>query len=200
MRHVRGSNKQEKNRLMMKASAKQPLKEKYPPLNISEVAEGMFACRSNACELIKESDILSTAGHFARAYALLHTACEELAKFSILELGGRRVFIGNPPIWKRFWQRFRSHDSKIAQLNVQLILLMLESGEAADPDLLKSAETLFGGGLVIRNAALYADLGPGESFRSPSDIDFSIPIPILHKISELALAAADRRGVFGPRC
>jgi AbiV family abortive infection protein len=152
----------------------------------------MAACRSNALELIGESGLLSSSGHFARAYALLHTACEELAKFSILELGGRRLAQGNPPLWKRFWQRFRSHDSKTAQL--QLLYLMVESVDVVDPHLGKAAEALFNCGLSIRNSALYVDVGPDGKFRKPSDIDFRIPLPVLRAAAKLALDAADRRG------
>ena len=154
----------------------------------------MDACRSNARELLDESGVLSSAHHFARAYFLLYTACEELAKFSILELGGKRLARENPPPWKRFWQRFRSHDSKIAQLNVQLLYLMVESIKVVDPDIMKSVEMILGDGLIVRNSALYVDAGPDGRFRKPSDIDFKIPFPVLHATATLALDAADRRG------
>lgn len=170
------------------------MKSKSTALCLTEIAQGMAVCRSNARELLEEYDALLSRSHFARAYALLHTACEELAKFSILELAGRRVVLANPPDWKRFWQRFRSHDSKIAQLNVQLLYLLAESEEVLDRKIVEVVETLFDYGLVIRNSALYADTGPDEKFRKPSDIDFSVPLPALHNVAKVALAAADRRG------
>jgi AbiV family abortive infection protein len=157
------------------------------------MAQGMIACRSNARELVEEADALLP--NFARAYALLHTACEELAKFSVLELGGRRLARGDPPLWKRFWQRFRSHDSKIAQLNVQLLYLLAETEEVQLRKIVESMETLLDYGLTIRNSALYVDIGPDGKFRKPSDIDFDTPLPILRAATKLALDAADRRGL-----
>jgi len=154
----------------------------------------MIACRANAHELLEEFEALLSRHYFARAYALLHTACEELAKFSVLELGGKRLAQGNPPLWNRFWRRFRSHDSKIAQLNVQLLYLLPGSEEAAHRSIVESVETLFDCGLAIRNSALYVDTGPDGKFRKPSDIDFSTSLPVLHAAVKLALDAADRRG------
>jgi AbiV family abortive infection protein len=154
----------------------------------------MIACRSNARELLEEFDALLSHHHFARAYALLHTACEELAKFSILELAGKRLARGDQPLWKRFWQRFRSHDSKIAQLNVQLLYLLVESEQVEHRNIIESAEAIFDYGVAIRNSALYVDIGPDGKFRKPSDIDYKTPLPILHNSAKLALDAADQRG------
>lgn len=165
-----------------------------PSLSIPHLARGMVACRSNARELLQECDLLLSLGHQARAYALLHTACEELAKFSILEIAGKRLAQENPPQWKRFWQRFRSHDSKIAQLNVQLLCLVAESKDVAASEIVKSADVLFNYGLIIRNSALYVDIGPDGNFRRPSDIDFSVPFPTFRVAAKMALEAADRRG------
>jgi AbiV family abortive infection protein len=64
------------------------LKPEHSLPNLAEIARGMVACGSNALELIEESSTISAGSHFARAYFLLHTACEELTKFSILELEG----------------------------------------------------------------------------------------------------------------
>ena len=170
------------------------VKPKYPLLSLTEIAQGMIACRSNARELLDDAEALSALRHFARAYAILHAACEELAKFSVLELAGKRLAQGNPPLWKSFWQRFRSHDSKIAQLNVQLLYLLAETEDVVRRNIVETVEVLFDYGLTIRNAALYVDAGPDGKFRKPSDIDFSTPLPMLHSAAKLALDAADRRG------
>jgi len=153
---------------------------------------GMIACRDNARELITEADILTEHGRHARAYALLHTACEELGKFAVLEIGARGLLAGRAPRWKRFWQRFRSHDSKSAQLEVQIMILAASSAEAGD--LAKLTRTLFDHGLSVRNAALYVDRGPDGAFRAPSSIDFSVPAPALRAVAEHALAASQERG------
>lgn len=152
----------------------------------------MIACRTNAHELIADADVLSESGRHARAYALLYTACEELGKFSVLEIGARGIFRGKPPEWKRFWQRFRSHDSKSAQLEAQLLMLAISSSDT--DDFVGLAETLFSRGLQVRNAALYADFGPDGNFRKPSDIDFDVPLPGLRAVAAYALAATDQRG------
>lgn len=167
--------------------------EKYPQLTTSQVALGMLRCRENARELLCDADLLTKNERYARAYMTLHTACEELAKFFVLDLAGRRLAQGNPPPWKRFWQRFRSHESKITQLSVQLLVLQTGS-ETVDPALLAAADTLFGYDLRPRNASLYVDIGPDGEFRKPSDLDFSIPLPILWGITMPALRLTDYRG------
>jgi AbiV family abortive infection protein len=165
-----------------------------PPkaLPTETLIHGMMACRTNARELIADAEVLSGSGRHARAYAILYTACEELGKFSILETGARGLFRGKPPEWKRFWRRFRSHDSKSAQLEVQLLMLTISSSNT--DDFVTLAETLFSRGLHVRNAALYVDFGPDGSFRKPSDINFDVPHPGLRAVAKYALAATDERG------
>lgn len=162
------------------------------PVSAEALVLGMIACRDNARELIAEADILTEHGRHARAYALLHTACEELGKFAVLEIGAKGLLAGRAPKWKRFWQRFRSHDSKSAQLEVQLMMLAASSAQAGD--LAELARTLFDFGLSVRNAALYVDRGPDGAFRKPSSLDFSVPAPGLRAVAEHALAAAQERG------
>jgi len=166
-------------------------------LSIDQVVRGMLACRANARELIAEAKTLQKNGSLARSYVLLFTACEELAKFFVLELGGKRSALGNPPVWKRFWQRFRSHDSKMAQLNLQLLTTLGEQSEGNLVDTLGAIEILTGPGILTRNSALYVDTGPDGDFRKPSDIDFAIPLEILDEATKLALIVADRRGRSG---
>jgi AbiV family abortive infection protein len=153
---------------------------------------GMIACRDNARELIAEADILIEHGRHARAYALLHTACEELGKFAVLEIGARGLLAGRPPRWNRFWQRLRSHDSKSAQLEVQLMMLAASSARAGD--LTKLAKALFDFRLSARNAALYVDRGPDGAFRTPSSLNFSVPAPGLRAVAGHALAVAQECG------
>lgn len=160
-------------------------------LALPEIVQAMIACRENARELIADSDILLGAGRYARAFALLHTACEELGKFSLLEIAARRIIQGTLPEWKRFWRRFRSHDSKSAQLEVQLLLSSISSN---DETLSELAEPFLGRGLIVRNAALYVDQGPDGSFRKPSDIDFKEPLPIFRAVASRLLYRADQNG------
>lgn len=162
------------------------------PLTVEALITGMIACRGNARELLSDANLLAENSRDARAYALLHTACEELGKFAILELGARGLLRESPPNWRRFWRRFRSHDSKAAQLEVQLMLLTTSSDEAEEIN--QSAEAMFSRGLHVRNSSLYADVGPDGSFRKPSDIGFDVPLPELRAVVVRALDAAQERG------
>ena len=74
----------------------------------------------DAGELLDEASILLKANRQARAFTLIDSAAEELAKFFIFEIAGKRVANGNPPNWKRFWHRVRNnHDAKIAQIEIR---------------------------------------------------------------------------------
>ena len=168
------------------------MKASSQPVSAETLVLGMIASRDNARELIAEADTLTEHGHHARAYALLHTACEELGKFAVLEIGAKGLLAGRAPKWKRFWQRFRSHDSKSAQLEVQLMMLAAFSTQAGD--LAKLASTLSAFRLSVRNAAIYVDQGPDGAFRKPSSLNFSVPAPSLRALAEHALAAAEERG------
>ncbi|MFM0072624.1 AbiV family abortive infection protein [Paraburkholderia sediminicola] len=166
---------------------------KHLELTLVQVAFGMQKCRGNASELLTDAALLADKGRHARAYTLAHTACEELAKFFVLQLAGKRIVQANAPDWKRFWRRFRSHDSKITQLSVQLANLQLED-HTVDQDLIAASETLFMASLQPRNASLYVDIGPDGEFRSPSEIDFGIPFPVLSGVATQALRVAGTLG------
>ncbi|WP_082722030.1 AbiV family abortive infection protein [Burkholderia sp. RF2-non_BP3] len=166
---------------------------KYPELTAAQIAFGMLKCRENASKLLNDATLLAEEGCYARAYTLAHTSCEELAKFFALQLAGKRVIQANPPDWKRFWRRFRSHDSKLAQFSIQLIKLQLDSG-VVDQDLIAASEGLFTFGLHPRNASLYVDVGPDGEFCGPGDIDYRIPFPILSVVAIRALHVAMELG------
>jgi AbiV family abortive infection protein len=158
---------------------------------------GMIVCRINARELLEEADILAEKGRNARAYFLMQTACEELGKFAMLEIGARGLLNGRPPKWKLFWKRFRSHDSKSAQLEVQLQWLASRGGSISAKDaedFTDLAQTVFARGLEVRNATLYVDESHEGSFRKPSDIDFSVPLGGMRALTAYALAATYQRG------
>lgn len=159
-------------------------------LKPEEFALGMLKCQENAGTLIEEATFLASRGRYERAYFLAHTACEELSKFFILNIAGKGVCNGNPPDWKRFWQRFRSHDSKLSQLDLQFSIVG-EIDETAR-DLMNALDILLPQGLFVRNASLYVDIGPDGKFRSPDDLKFVTPFPVLieaaNKAFKLALA------------
>jgi AbiV family abortive infection protein len=165
----------------------------HRPLSVTDIVTAMQACRANARELIEEAELLSEAGRQARAYTLSHTACEELAKFFIFEGAGKRLAQRNQPNWKRFRQRLRGHDSKLAQASVRLRYIMSLSPEDQDESVL-SALQLLALGLGPRNSSMYVDVGPNGRFRKPSDIDWHIGLAALGNLASRLLRAADRLG------
>ena len=164
-------------------------------LTIKEIASAMLACRANAHELHDESEILEKSGHQARAFALLHMAIEELAKFFILELAGKQVAQKNPPNWARFWKRLRAHDSKIAQAHLRIFEAVLKINNDNDyAYAMVGAEMLFKAGLTPRNTSLYVDLSPEGNFRQPSEIDWGVGIEALRYLVISLFKMADAAG------
>lgn len=168
--------------------------EKHPALTPEEITRGMLKCRNNAISLIEEAILLANHGRSERAYLLAHSACEEFAKFFILKIAGQLVCQGKQPEWKRFWKRFRSHDSKMSQLDVQFSTVDTDSDESVN-DLISSLDIFLSKGLFIRNASLYVDIGRENTFRSPSEIGFDTPFPAMIEAANMAsrLAAAAGR-------
>lgn len=167
-----------------------------PELSASELAAAMVACRANAHELLHEAELLLSAGRGARAYMLLHTCSEELAKFFMFEMAGHRVARGDVFNWKRLWQRVRSHDSKISLIEVRLRHAMFINGteKIANGQAEAGLELLSAAGLVPRNESLYVEVAPSGSFRKPSDIDWSIPVAALNALTHELLLLADNAG------
>ena len=154
----------------------------------------MKACAQNAEELIQEATPLVTSGHSARAFFIYYTACEELAKFSIFEVVGKQIAQGTSPNWKRFWQRLRSHDSKLAHLEIRTRVPM-EAEASEEFGLIRAALDLFVNyGALPRNTCLYVDLDPDGAFRRPSDIDWQVPLPSLRALAHHLLRAARESG------
>jgi len=159
-------------------------------LTVKKIAAAMEACATNARELIDESDLLVRADHRARAYFLYHAACEELAKFFMFDMAGRRVALGDPPNWSRLWQRLRNHDSKLAQIEVRNRFAP-DPGSDESRDLIEAGLGLLSTyGILPRNTSLYVDLGPNGTFRKPSDIDWDVGLPairaIAHRLDHIA--------------
>jgi AbiV family abortive infection protein len=152
-------------------------------LSIEEIALAMAACITNAGELIDESDLLARANHRARAYFLYHAACEELAKFFMFDIAGRRVVHGDSPNWRRFWQRLRNHDSKLAQIEVRNRFAPSPAPDESQELIEAGLQLLFTYGTLPRNTSLYVELGPSGTFRKPSDIDWELGLPAIKAIA-----------------
>jgi AbiV family abortive infection protein len=161
---------------------------RHKSLTVTEIAHAMTLCLRNARDLVDDASVLSKANRYARSYFLLHTAAEELSKFFILEATGRKVASNLPNNWKRFWQRLRSHDSKMAHLEMRSLI----PGRAPSADKVNDAglELLVEHGLVPRNASLYVDLCPNENFRCPTDIDWLVfASPLAETVADLRMRA-----------
>ncbi|KIU46022.1 MULTISPECIES: AbiV family abortive infection protein [Bradyrhizobium] len=163
-------------------------------LSIAEISAAMESCLANSQELLEEATLLVKAGHTARAFFLYYTASEELAKFFIFEAVGKRIALGNPPNWRRFWQRLRSHDSKLAHIEVRARIPLrdekLENHELA----LSGLDLLSNFGALPRNATLYVDLDPNQSFRKPSDIDWTVALSSIEALARHLLRSAKQAG------
>ncbi|MCC8957268.1 AbiV family abortive infection protein [Bradyrhizobium sp. Pear77] len=163
-------------------------------LSIAEISTAMGACLANSQELLEEAALLVEAGHTARAFFLYYTASEELAKFFIFEAAGKRVALGDPPNWRRFWQRFRSHDSKLAHIEVRA-RIPLRDEKPEDHELaLTGLDLLSSYGALPRNTTLYVDLDPNHLFRKPSDIDWTFALPSIEALARHLLHSAKQGG------
>lgn len=125
---------------------------------------------------------------------MYYTASEELAKFFIFEAAGKRIALGNPPNWLRFWQRLRSHNSKLAHIEVRA-RIPLRDEKLEDHELaLSGLDLLSNYGALPRNATLYVDLDPNHLFRKPSDIDWTFALPSIEALARHLLRSAKRAG------
>jgi AbiV family abortive infection protein len=87
-------------------------------LRFAQIVQGISEIIRNGAELIEEAKLLEATSHYARAYMIAHTACEELGKVSIL-LGVATRLSNHVEIdWNTFWRRMRSHESKATQFLV----------------------------------------------------------------------------------
>ncbi len=158
-------------------------------LSTDEIVAGLICCRANARELLEDADLLFRAAKHARAYTLMHSSCEELAKFFILEMAGKWLAQGHDLDWKRFWNRLRNHESKLGQLQVRALFEDLPP-RTVDLEVL---EPIFALGLIPRNHSLYVEIYEGK-FRKPSDIDWTVPLEQLNSLAQAFLSLADSRG------
>jgi AbiV family abortive infection protein len=163
-------------------------------LSIEAISIAMGACLANSQELVEEATLLAEAGHRARAFFLYHTACEELAKFFIFEAAGKRTAQGNPPNWKRFWQRLRSHDSKLAHIEIRTRVPAGNEMPEVHELVLSGLDLLFNYGALPRNTSLYVDLDPNHTFRKPADIDWDFALPSLEALARNLVYSAKQIG------
>ena len=91
--------------------AQEPAKTGKRTIDI-QLLELYSACEKNADELLKESRLLITHGHHARAYFLAYTAMEELGKSQVVA-----DFFNDLVAESEFKAAFRDHKFKAAYVN-----------------------------------------------------------------------------------
>jgi AbiV family abortive infection protein len=172
-------------------SAKKPARRQSPRvLSQNEIARAMELTLRNSKEIIGDAKILADADRPTRAYFLLHTAAEELSKFFIFHATARQLAQYKKIDWKRFWQRVRNHDSKIAHADVRFFA---EDNEFTDSEL-AGIHLLTAYGTLPRNGALYVEIDPKENFRLPSQMNWDVPLPDVRAAVEALLRKAEKIG------
>ena len=71
-------------------------------------------CLQNASELVEEAKLLFENKKYARSFFLSTIALEEVSKRDVL---WGAIFLGeDEQQWKKFWNKFRHHDVKLARM------------------------------------------------------------------------------------
>ena len=87
-------------------------------MSIKEIDLAREKVFENAQALVEDAEILFSNHRYARAYALAHLACEELAKLPMLVTAGLELACGRRVDWKKLDKRFRSHSEKWHNLHI----------------------------------------------------------------------------------
>jgi AbiV family abortive infection protein len=158
----------------------------------------MVACVQNALALKADADLLAAAGRFDRAFTLYHCVCEELAKFFMLEIAGRKLRASIAINWVRFWKRFRNHESKMAQAATRVAA----SGASIEPATKEladaSALASFILGIQPRNRSLYVELERDGTLSTPTDIAWQPRLELLSAQAELLFTSSAEVGHDAP--
>ena len=93
-------------------------------LKVKEVEELFNKIYDNACELLDDAEILFSKKKYARAYFCSHIAFEEFGKLPMLHTVALDIFFGNKIDWKKLNKRFRSHESKITQSYIIIMMIL----------------------------------------------------------------------------
>ncbi len=96
--------------------------EKYEgPLSYAQIVRGYQYCIKNARELYSDAELLFKNRRYARAYALTVLSYEEIGKLMIL-LTATFHESSDLDLWKKFWNRFRSHTLKRTRVSLMELL------------------------------------------------------------------------------
>lgn len=158
-------------------------------LSLEQIEVGRAKILANAGELLKEARLLLEHGHQARAYALAHLACEEMAKLPMLVRAGLESALGKNVDWKKFARRFRDHSAKIN--NIHTLDCMLDDVRPDDSDVTRYRDNLASTPQLsaMKNTSLYTSFQKGV---------FSQPMEAIQieQARAMLAKAAQRLGFF----
>lgn len=139
-------------------------KNKAGSISAAQAVEGMQASLRNAEALLEEAQVLSNAGHPARAVALAILAYEELGKLAKLANVNHYAQSGRMGAW---WKAFRSHNYKIASQDLLTLCIILEKMDQSliEPVVVGDTAKFLN---RIKMKAIYTDL-QDNSFVCPLD-------------------------------
>jgi len=123
----------------------------------------------NARELVEEAELLLGKERYARAYALAHLACEEMAKIPMLVRAVTGALMGLEFDWAKLERRLRSHRDKVT--GILFIDYVVDPNMEDDADIERLREDLKRLPLYnkLKNWSLYTDLSEGV-FHKPSEV------------------------------
>jgi AbiV family abortive infection protein len=138
-------------------------------LSVEQIETARVKVLENARELVEEAELLLSNARFARAYALAHLACEEMAKLPMLLRAATDTLMGEEFDWPKLQRRLRSHHAKIR--NILFTDYLVDQDVEGDADLKRLSEDLKRVPTYnkLKNWSLYADLSD-DVFLKPSEL------------------------------
>lgn len=137
-------------------------------LSVGQIESARVKLLDNARELVEEAELLLANGAFARAYALSHLACEEMAKIPMLIRAATDTLMGVEFDWPHLMGRLRSHPAKIR--GILFADFLFDPDMESDADLKRLKENLASVADLnnLKNSSLYVDLSE-DGIRKPSE-------------------------------
>lgn len=91
-------------------------------ISLEQLIDGRKKAFQNACDLIRDAEILYEHQRWARFVFLASIAIEELGKYLMI-IGAIGQVLKNQMNWKWFWKRFRGHTEKSGNILAFDVLL-----------------------------------------------------------------------------
>ena len=152
-------------------------------ISLKQLIEGRRKAFQNACDLIRDAEILYEHQRWARSVFISSIAIEELGKYLMI-IGAIGQVLKNQVNWKRFWKRFRKHTEKSG--SILAFDVLLGPFISADETLSK-LQKAFQDQKHIENeklSSLYVDF-ESDKFNLPMDI---VDETVAHRALESAKA------------